>query len=117
MKSCRIELGIAPLSTQEVERVLAAVRKAWQSPSWVKRQDCSGAWLLTIRHEATPKAGESPVWLAEKLAAAIWHAIGRYAQITIDMEASQKDEPILLVFDEHDYPRILRDFRLSNIHI
>lgn len=117
MKSCRIELGISPLSSQEVEQVLAAVRTVWHAPSWIKRQSCSDAWLLTLRHEAAPKPGESPTWFAEKLVAAIWHAIGRYACITLDLETPQKEESILLVFGEEDYPRILRDFRFSHTRI
>ncbi|SFN53337.1 hypothetical protein SAMN05660284_01703 [Formivibrio citricus] len=117
MDSLRIELGISPLSSLEVEQVLTAMRTVWQPPSWIKRQSCGSAWLLMLRHETAPKPGENPNWFAEKLVAAIWLAIGRYACITLDIETSQKDEPCLLMFSEEDYQRILRDFRFSHSNI
>lgn len=114
MKSYRIELGISPLSSREVEQALAAVRRAWEAPSWIKHQACCSAWLLVIRHEAPRRSGESSDWLAEKLVAAIWHAIGRYARITLNLDALQQEDSTLLVFGEQDYLRILRDFRFSH---
>lgn len=113
MKNCKIELGISPLSSNEVEQVLAAVRAVWHSPSCIKRHACNGAWLLTLRHEAPHEPEESSTWFAEKLVAAIWQAIGRYARITLLLDTQQKDEPILQVLDERDYLRILRNFRFS----
>lgn len=113
MKACRIELGISPLSPQEADRALAALRHAWHQPAWVKRQPCGDALLLAIQHEARLRPGESITWFAERIAATLWHTIGRYVCITLDAAPEDEDAHQLFEFSEVDYWRILRDFRLS----
>lgn len=112
MTLCLLELGISPLSTPEMEQALSAFRSAWQQPAWIHRQPCGDAWLLAIRHEAELRPGESPVWFAERMAAALWLALGRYARITLEINTQEDDTQLTL--DESDYQRILRDFRLSS---
>ena len=111
MTLCQIELGISPLSTPETELVLAALRRAWHQPAWINRQACGDAWLLAIRHEAELRPDESPHWFAERIAATLWQAIGRYVCITLEISTQENDTQLTLI--ERDYQRILRDFRLS----
>lgn len=114
MTICQLELGISPLSTPEMEQALAAFRRAWQQPAWIHRQPCGDAWLLAIRHEAELRHGESPVWFGERMAAALWLALGRYVCITLEINMQEDEEDATqLTLDESDYQRILRDFRLS----
>lgn len=115
MNTCRIELGISPLSNHEAEQALDAFRQAWRQPACVGRRPCGDAWLLSIRHEADLRVGESPAWFAERIAAAMWHAVGRYARITLEVVPQDEKCHQLFVFDEDDYRRILRDFRLSKV--
>ncbi len=111
MTLCRIELGISPLSTSEMEQALTALRHAWHQPAWINRQPFGDAWLLAIHHEAELRSGETPHWFAERIAAALWQAIGRYVRITLDISTQEGESQLTL--NEPDYRRILRDFRLS----
>ncbi len=111
MTLCRIELGISPLSTPATQLALTAVRHAWHQPAWINRQACGDAWLLAIHHEAELRPGETPNWFAERIAAALWQAIGRYACITLEISTHEAETQLTL--NEPDYRRILRDFRLS----
>ncbi|MDR3412682.1 MAG: hypothetical protein P4L87_17350 [Formivibrio sp.] len=111
MTVSQIELGISPLSTTEMEQALAALCRAWHQPAWINRQACGDAWLLAIRHEAELRPGESPLWFSERIAAALWQAVGRYVRITLALSTQESD--IQLTLNESDYQRILRDFRLS----
>lgn len=113
MSTCRIELGISPLSSPEADRALAALCKAWCQPAWVRRQSCGDAWLLAVRHEADLRPGESPRWFAERIAAALWLAVGRYVCITLDITPENEESHRLFEYTESDYWCILRDFRLS----
>ncbi len=108
----RIQISISPLSASEADRVLAAVRAAWISPSCVHRQAIDEAWLLVLRHESELRSGESPDWFAERLAATIWQAIGRYVRIAFDLAPHEAPDGRVTVFDEDAYWRILRSFRL-----
>lgn len=113
MEACRIELGISPLSSPETDRVLAALRHAWHQPAWVKRQPCGDAWLLAIKHEGKLRPGEPVNWFADRMAAVIWQAIGRYVCVTLEAFPESEDKQQSFVYSEDDYWRILRDFRLS----
>lgn len=113
MESCHIRLGVAPLSSCELELALAAICKAWQSPSCVRRQPCQGAWMLGVEHEIVRTPEESGLWLAEKLAATIWQAIGRFARITLILDFCGQSDAELHVLEESDYARILRAFRFG----
>ncbi|WP_028454304.1 hypothetical protein [Chitinilyticum litopenaei] len=110
----RLQLGIAMLSPQEAEQVLHALRQLWQSPCWVSKQlHGEQIALLTIRHEAALKPGESPDWFIDRLAAGLWRAIGRYARISVDLAPHEAPDGKLYILDEHHYREILKDFRFS----
>ena len=81
----------------------------------IRRLPHGEAWLLSFSHEGELRPEETSRWFAERLAAAIWHALGRYARITLDLHPIQASTSIEhLLFDENDYLRISRDFRLSH---
>jgi hypothetical protein len=109
----RIQISISPLSVPEIDRVLAAVRACWLSPSCVHRQPIDEAWLLVLRHETELRASETPEWFAERLVAMIWQSIGRYVRIAFDMAPHEAPDGRVTVFDEDAYWRILRSFRLA----
>lgn len=109
----RIQISISPLSATEADRVLAAVRSAWMSPSFVHRQPIDNAWLLVVRHESGLRQNESLDWFAERLAAAIWQSLGRYVRIAFDLAPHEAPDGRVTVFDEDAYWRILRSFRMA----
>lgn len=114
MASYRIELSISPLSHPETERVLAALRHAWQQPAWIHRQACGDICMLSIRHETELRGGEDPCWLTERIAASLWQGIGRFVRISMDISLDGEEEGLKsFSFDEADYRRILPNFRLS----
>lgn len=113
MPTCQIELAISPLSSQETELALSALRKTWQQPACIHRQPHNHAWLLAIRHETKLKPGDTPCEFAERIAAAIWRAVGRYVRMTFDITPTDDSAPQQLLFSETDHQRIMRSFRLS----
>ncbi len=112
MASYRTELSISPLSHSETEHVLTALRQTWQQPACINRQNCGDAYLLSIRHEAELGREESIALFAERLAASLWQAIGRFARISLEI-ARTDEEAEYFCLEEKDYRRILPDFRLS----
>lgn len=112
MRSYHIELAVSPVSDQECENVSRAFKKAWQQAAMIRRLPHGEAWLLSFSHEGNLRTGESPEWFAERLAAAIWHALGRYARLTLDICDDAQTQHFS--WKESDYQRISRDFRLSH---
>ena len=113
MPSYRIELSISPLSPAETEHVLRALRHSWEQPAWIKRQQYGDACLLMIQHEITLSHGESPNWFCDRIAASIWRSIGRFARIALASNSEDGTEAQILIFEEADYWRLLKSFRLS----
>lgn len=109
----RLQISISPLSALEADKSLAAVRHAGLSPSWVKRQAIDDAFLLILRHEAELRPNESPDWFAERMAASIWQALGRYTRIAIDLAPHEAPDGRITIFEEEAYWRILRSYRLA----
>jgi hypothetical protein len=113
--SYRLQLGISPISPFEAEHILAALRRVWCMPSWVKRLPLGdGVLLLEIRHEAALKPGESPDWFIERIAAALWQETGRFVRIAIDIAPHEAPDGKIYVLDEAAYWRIMQSFRLSS---
>ncbi len=113
MSTCQIELAISPLSTREAELALSALRKTWQQPACIHRHPHHQACLLAIRHEAELKPGDTLHGFVERIAAAVWHAVGRYVRMTFDITPADDSAPQQFLFGEADHQRIMRSFRLS----
>lgn len=113
MPSYQIELSISPISSAETEHVLSALRHAWEQPAWIKRQQHGDAFLLMIQHEVALPLGETPGWFCERIAASIWRSIGRFARIALAVNPEDGTENQIFIFEETDYWRLLKSFRLS----
>ncbi|MBE9608923.1 hypothetical protein [Chitinilyticum piscinae] len=111
----RLRLSIAMLSTTECERALEAIRLQWQSPSFIQRQFCGElVALLSLQHEAAIDTGESPDWFIERIAAAIWHGIGRFTRLSFDLAPHEAPDGKLYVLDESHYRTVMQKFRLGS---
>lgn len=108
-----VTASIAPLATTEVVVALRSIRQVWQPPAWVKRQPINNAWLLLFRHEAPLRSGNTPDEFAERLAAAIWMALGRFVRIQIEINTEDTPVDFAHIFEEADYWPILRTYRFS----
>lgn len=112
MASYRIELSIFPLSYPETERALDALRLAWRQPAYIHRQAYGDIYMLSIRHEAAPSIKEDPCRFAERIAAKLWQAFGRFVRISMDIAEEDQDVRYFSM-EESDYRRILPGFRLT----
>lgn len=111
----RLQLGVAMLSPEETELVLASVGRCWQRPCFVNKQTNGGVvTLLSMHHEEYLKPDESPDWFIERLAASIWSALGRYTRISMDIAPHEAPDGKLYIFDEDAYRSIMHRFRFSH---
>lgn len=108
----QLQLSIAPLSCFEAKCSLSSLAREgivtlWQEQRLLSNETC----LLNLTAECN--SSESPQWLSERLAAAIWKETGRFVRISGLIESENGDETEhLFTFEESDYRRVLPAFRL-----
>ncbi|STR45230.1 hypothetical protein [Iodobacter fluviatilis] len=105
----QLQLSIAPLSCFEAQRCLTHLAREgivtlWQDQRPLSNDTC----LLNLSAECA--SSESPEWLSERLAAAVWKETGRFVRLSclVDSEAAEH----LFTFEEPDYQRLMPAFRL-----
>jgi hypothetical protein len=105
----QLQLSIAPLSCYEAKRCLYHLAREGIVTLWQdQRPLTSDTCLLNLSAECT--SDESPEWLSERLAAAIWKETSRFVRLTCLVDDDETEH--LFMFEELDYQRLMPAFRL-----
>ncbi|MFC7418287.1 hypothetical protein ACFQNF_00125 [Iodobacter arcticus] len=105
----QLQLSIAPLSCFEAKRCLYALTREGIVTLWhEQRLLSSDTCLLNLNAECS--SSESPEWISERLAAAIWKETGRFVRLTCLVDHDETEH--LSTFEETDYQRLMPAFRL-----
>ncbi|QBC43180.1 hypothetical protein [Iodobacter fluviatilis] len=106
----QLQLSIAPLTYFEAKCCLRSLAREgivtlWNEQRSLSRDTC----LLNLSAEYI--SSDSPLWLCERLAAAIWKEAGRFVRLT-SLVTSDNETEHLFIFEEVDYQRLMPAFRL-----
>lgn len=104
--SCLLDLSVSPLSERELPRVSKTLRDLGIAPQWQHTIEKQAVFFLELRTELNYSDSDERA-LAERLAIAIWKAIGRFVRIVM-MFPQLETWPGGIEFDEHEYTRLLR---------
>ncbi|WP_293933077.1 hypothetical protein [Iodobacter sp.] len=106
----QLQLSIAPLSCFEAKRCLHSLAREGIVTLWHEQRPFSrDTCLLNLSAECS--SSDSPQWLSERLAAAIWKETGRFVRLT-NLVVSNNETEHLFTFEEADYQRLMPAFRL-----
>ncbi|WP_156970660.1 hypothetical protein [Andreprevotia chitinilytica] len=113
MKKHPLQLSLAPLAPREIDAVLRELARLRHPVLRALRQPHPQGCLLTVDLEIE-LSDETPRWFAERLAAHLWLAIGRFVRINCWFDdGNATADGVWLHFEETDYRTLMPAFRLS----
>lgn len=104
--TCLLDLSVSPLSERELPRVSRTLRDLGIAPQWQHTIEKQAVFFLELRTEITYTDNNEQA-LAERIAVAIWKAIGRFVRIVV-IFPQLETWPGGLEFGNHEYTRLLR---------
>ena len=104
--TCLLDLSVSPLSERELPKVSRTLRDLGVAPQWQHTIEKQAVFFLELRTEISYSDLNEQA-LAERIAIAIWKAIGRFVRIVV-IFPQLETWPGGLEFDDHEYTRLLR---------
>ena len=108
MRCHRVHISVFPLGSSEPVRVLTAIEQVWVKPAFKSIREHQGAWHVEAEMEAPlPPQDDEPAFV-ERISMAIWHRLGRYVKVVVDLSPDEADEIQHRELSRSEYLRLMR---------